>query len=286
MTDAALYHEELLDLERQVEAVIRDVDASYQQTAAGVSSSGSGGREGGYANSPSARAAAFAKAQDLLRRVNRLLQQLRAEMRLLDDAERDVYEAHASAHARKAELLRAQVQQSKERAARSTAVAVAAAVSESLASGPRNASASGASFRAVESVAGALWSPREGVDADVEGGEGPAMSSRAEARHAATRINALQHSTLQSLGLSERMLNETETVGNEAATKLRAQTEQIRQANDMLEEMHSELGRVSAELKRFMRQIARDRLIIFFAVTILVCIITIVVLEALKHRQK
>ncbi|KAG5482146.1 hypothetical protein CUR178_06005 [Leishmania enriettii] len=283
MTDAALYHEELLDLEQQVEAIIRAVDAPFQQAAA-VAANDSDGREGGNVNSSCARAAAFTKAQDLLRRLNRLLQQLRVEMRLLDGEERDVYEAHANAHAGVVESLRVQVQQSKERAIRNTAAPGAAPVAGSSPQIPRGASASGAPFRAVEGVAGVVWSLREGVDIDAGGEDYPVMSNRAEARHAATRINEVQQSTLQSLGRSEKLLNVTETLGNEAATKLRAQTEQIKQTNDTLEEMHSELGRASAELKRFMRQMARDRLIIFFAITIVVCIIIIVVLAALRHK--
>ncbi|CBZ25394.1 conserved hypothetical protein [Leishmania mexicana MHOM/GT/2001/U1103] len=274
MTDAALYHEELLDLEKQVEALPLDVRAPRQQAAAGVgsssSSNGAGRGEGGNVNSSSARAAMFAKAQDILRRLSRLLQQLRVEMRLLDGAERGVYEAHASEHARKIASLREWVQQSKERAAQSTAASMAVATCAVPSQGQRRT--------------GVHWPLREGDNDDAEGEDAPLMSNRAEARQAATRINEVQHSTLQSLGRSEKLLNETQTLGHEAATTLRAQTEQIKQTAAELDEMRSELGRASTELKCFMRRMARDRLVICCAIAIVVCIIITVVLAVLKHK--
>lgn len=278
MTDAALYHEELLDLEQQVEVILSSMGAARQPgpSSSPAAPAGSGGG-GAPSSSSSARAATFSKAQDHLRRMNRLLQQLRVEVRLLDGAERDVYEAHAGAHAKTVASLRERVQQCKERAAQSTAAAVAAAVSSSQPN---------AGFHPVEGGAGVVWSPREGGDGDdgADGGDGPVMANRAEARQAASRIHDVQHNTLQSLGRSEKLLNETETLGTEAATTLRAQTEQIKQTNQELDEMHSEIGRASTELKSFMRRMARDRLIIFFLIAIVVCIIIIVILAVLKHK--
>ncbi|CAG9572263.1 putative Qa-SNARE protein [Leishmania major strain Friedlin] len=275
MADAVLYHKELLDLEQQVEALPLDVRAPHQPATAGVgssSSSGTGRGGGGNVNSSSARAATFAKAQDILRRLNRLLQQLRVEMRLLEGEERGVYETHASAHAKKIASLREWVQQSKERAAQSTAASMAVATAASSSQGQRST--------------GVHWPPREGDNDEAEGGDGPVMSNCAEARQAATRINEVQHSTLQSLGRSEKLLNETETLGHEAATTLRAQTEQIKQTTVELDEMRSELGRASTELKCFMRRMALDRLIICFVIVILVCIIITVVLAVLKHKRR
>ncbi|KAK7195094.1 Qa-SNARE protein [Novymonas esmeraldas] len=269
MADAALYHEELLDLERQVDTLLADVDARHSSVG------------GGNVNATAARAAVFAKAQDTLRRLSRHLQQLRVEVRLLDGEERDVYEAHAGEHARRIASLRERVQQVKERAAQSTIAAATAAASSS---GVGGGGAAG-QFERVEGGAGVMWSPREDGDAR-DGEDGPVVANRMEARQAATRINEVQQSTLQSLGRSEKLLNETETLGNEAATTLRAQTEQIKRTNDELDEMHSELGRASTELKSFMRRMARDRLIIFFVIAIVVCIIVIVILAVVKHTLK
>ncbi|CAD2221738.1 Qa-SNARE protein [Angomonas deanei] len=124
-----------------------------------------------------------------------------------------------------------------------------------------------------------VWSPTEG--GEEEAGADP---SRVEARHAAGRINTIQHQTLQSLGNTETMLNETETVGQEAAVTLRKQTEQIEKTNEGLEEMHGEIGRAGKELKGFMRRMARDRIIIFFSIAIVVCLIVVVILAVLKHK--
>ncbi|GET87595.1 hypothetical protein, conserved [Leishmania tarentolae] len=274
MTEAFAYHEELLDLERHLEGLPLDVHTLHQQTTAGVGSSGSngGGRGGGGGNvtSSDARAAMFATAQDILRRLNRLLQQLRVEIRLLDGEERGVYEAHTSEHARKISCLREWVQQSKERAAQSTAASMAATLPASFPQGQRST--------------GVPWSPRESDKGDTEEGDGLVISNRGEARQMATRINKMQHSILQSLGHSEKLLNETETLGNEAATRLRAQTEQIKQTNADLDEMHSELARASTELKCFMRRMARDRLILCFAIAIVLCLIITGVLAVLKHK--
>ncbi|CAM37849.1 putative Qa-SNARE protein [Leishmania braziliensis MHOM/BR/75/M2904] len=278
--DAALHHEELLDLEQQVEALLLDMDVPHQQTAAGVGSSSGGGGGRGDVSSSSARAAAFAKAQDILRRLSRLLQHLRVEIRLLDDEERDVYEAHASEHARRIASLRSWAQQRKENAVKRTAAAV------SLAQGQHSTGSSGIHFRAVEGGAGILWSPHEGGNDDPDRGDDSATSNRTEAHQTAARISEVQHRILQSLGHSEKLLNETETLGNEAATTLLVQTEQIKRTNAELDEMRSELELVSVELKSFMRRMARDRLIIFFVITIVVCIIVIVVLAVLKHKWR
>lgn len=263
MSDAALYHEELQDLEQQVELILAEVSGQLEQSSSSTHT----------INATTARSSKFAKAQDLLRRLNRLLQQLRVEVRLLDGAERSVYEGKATEHVRKIASLKERVQQCKERAAQN-ATAAAAVNNTNAAPG------GGVGFRAVEGGSGVVWSPREGDD---EGGDGPVMSNRGEARSAAGRINEVQQSTLQSLGQSEKLLNETETLGTEAATTLRGQTEQIKHTNEELDEMHGEIGRASTELKSFMRRMARDRLVIFFVIAIVVCIIVIVVLAVVKH---
>lgn len=266
MSDAALYHEELVDLEQQVELILADVDSQLKQSSSGPS------RSSNNVNVVTAQTAKFAKAQDSLRRLNRLLQQLRVEVRLLDGEERNLYEAKAREHAKKIASLKERVQQSKERAAQNAAAAAS--------------SGNSANFRSVDGGGGAVvWSPREGGDEDDgnNNGDGLLMSNRLEARQAAGRINEVQQNTLQSLGHSEKLLNETETLGTEAATTLRAQTEQIKHTNEELDEMHGEIGRASTELKSFMRRMARDRLVIFFVIAIVVCVIVIIVLAIVKH---
>ncbi|KPI82966.1 putative Qa-SNARE protein [Leptomonas seymouri] len=267
MSDAALYHEELVDLQQQVESILAEVDGQLKQTSGGSN-----------VNAIAARSAKFAAAQDLLRRLNRHLQQLRVEVRLLDGEERRVYEGKSTEHARSIASLKERVQQCKERAAQSAAAAAAA-----------GSSGNNAVYRSVEGGKAIAWSPREGADEEGDqrnDGDVPSMSNRHEVRQAAGRINEVQQGTLQSLGRSEKLLNETEALGTDAATTLRAQTEQIKSINEDLDEMHGEIGRASSELKSFMRRMARDRLIIFFAVAIVLCVIVIVVLAVVKHYIK
>jgi hypothetical protein len=275
MSDAALYNEELLDLEQQVESIIEEVDGQLKQAPQSEKT----------INALTARTAKFAKAQDHLRRMNRLLQQLRVEVRLLDGEERKVYEGKATEHAKRIASLKERVQQRKERATQSAAAAAAAATSASSSNNNNNTDDRGnGAYHSVEGGKGVVWSPREGAEGD--DGDTPAMSNRLEVRQAAGRINEVQQSTLQSLGHSEKLLNETETLGTEAATTLRAQTEQIKHTNEELDEMHGEIGRASTELKSFMRRMARDRLVIFFVIAIVVCIIVIIVLAVVKHYIK
>lgn len=137
------------------------------------------------------------------------------------------------------------------------------------ASAPSEKRSRGDGFPSPSSV----WSPREDAAVDKQG-----------ARSAALRIQDVQHGTLQSLSRTERLLNETETIGAEAATTLRTQTEQIKQTNVQLEEMNSEIGRAGQELKAFMRRMARDRIVITMAIAIVVCVIVIVVLAVLKNK--
>lgn len=280
MSDAALYHEELLDLEQQVESLMVEVDNQLNN----ASSHGGGSSSSSNVNALAGRTAKFAKAQDCLRRLNRLLQQLRVEVRLLDGEERKVYEGKATEHVKRISSLKERVQQCKERAAQAAAANAAAASS----SAPYDNHNSGA-YRSVDGGHGVVWSPREGGE-EGEGsnadGDAAAMSNRPAARQAAGRINEVQQNTLQSLGHSEKLLNETETLGTEAATTLRAQTEQIKHTNEELDEMHGEIGRASTELKSFMRRMARDRLVIFFVIAIVVCIIIIIVLAVVKHYVK
>ncbi|KAG5508170.1 hypothetical protein JKF63_05425 [Porcisia hertigi] len=288
MTDAALYHDELLDLERQLEAITFDANAPLQETGAviGGAVTGISSGEGGHVNAFAAHAAAVHKSKDVLRRLHRHLQQLQVEVRLLDGEERELYETRAREHASTIASLQARVQQGKTRFAQGTTHAAAGPSSSSSSSFQihRSARDSGANFRAVQGGAGVRWAPSEGDCDAAERGSGPVIANRAEARQAATRINEIQHSTLHSLVHTEKLLNETESLGNGAATMLQAQTEQIRRTNAELDEIHSELGLASRELKGFMRRMARDRLIIVFSIAIVVCLIITLFLAILRRK--
>lgn len=283
MGDAAIYHEELNGLEQQLH---QDLDEILVH---GPSMTGA------------ARATHLSKLQDGVRRLHRLLQQLRVETRLLDGNEKEVYESKAAAHTQAIASLKERLQETRGKvmlmaASSNTMGGPSPALdsqqhqdyqqqkqySKDNSESPIKRGGGVTTTPAAAAVAATPWTPTEAPERE----ESAAMpqTTRLAAQQTATRIQEVQGSTLQSLGRSEKLLNETEVLGNEAATTLRIQTEQIQRVNEELDEMHDDIGRAGKELKAFMRRMARDRLVIFFAIAIVVCIIIIVVLAVLKHH--
>lgn len=268
MSDAALLHEDLLSLEEDTRRLLQRL-------------------EDGSASGGEARSGAITAAQGHLGRITKLQHQLRVEARrVADPAEQKDFEAKVRRHNEVVNELKSRLVACRTR----TTTAAAAAATTTTTTTTTTAVAAGAPVKIVSSVepagesalfrdpqssAGTAWSPRE--DASADDGKG-------QAREVATRIQSVQVSALASLQQTQRLLHETETMGNEAGTTLQRQTEQIQQTNDQLDEMGSELGLAKKELKAFMRRMARDRIIIFFAIVIVLCIIAIVVLGIIKAK--
>lgn len=277
MSDAQLYHEELLDQENQLETNVQKLEtAAAAASGAGVNSSTSYGTHNALLEQ-------YNKCQAAISRLQKTYAQYRMELRLLDGTEQETFHQHGVTHQKRMAALRQRVEAHRAAACASpfqnrTSASANADGSNDHASNPTGASPDTYSSNLKDGTY-SVWSPAEGADSR----EHP---SRLEARGAAGRIQSTQHETLKSLGNTERLLCETETTGQDAATTLRKQTEQIEVTHANLEEMDSDLHRAGKELKGFMRRMARDRIIIFFCIAIVCCLIAIVILAVLKHTLK
>ncbi|RNF01863.1 putative Qa-SNARE protein [Trypanosoma conorhini] len=184
----------------------------------------------------------YNKAQDFMKRLHKTHQQFKVEVRLLEGNEQDVYEKKGQMHLFRINQLKGELQSKK--------------VEETLVGASRE---------------NTVWSPTS-----------PRNDGKDAARAVAQRVNTIQTSTLGSLAMTERLLNDTETVGVDASAKLRGQTEQIQQVNGNLDELDSEVDRAKKELAAFVRRMMTDKIIICFSVLILIGIIVIVVLKVTK----
>ncbi|KAF8290052.1 putative vesicle transport v-SNARE protein [Trypanosoma cruzi] len=184
----------------------------------------------------------YNKAQDIMKRLHKTHHQFKVEVRLLEANEQEVYEKRGQIHLLRINQLKMDLQSKK--------------VEETPFSAARENS--------------------------VFSSNSPSNDGKDEARAVARRVNTIQTSTLGSLAMTERLLNDTETVGIDAAAKLRSQTEQIQRVNENLNELDSDVNRAKKELTAFIRRMMTDRIIILFSVLILIGIITIVVLKVTK----
>ncbi|EAN90214.1 hypothetical protein, conserved [Trypanosoma cruzi] len=184
----------------------------------------------------------YNKAQDIMKRLHKTHHQFKVEVRLLEGNEQEVYEKRGQIHLLRINQLKMDLQSKK--------------VEETPFSAARENS--------------------------VLSSNSPSNDGKDEARAVARRVNTIQTSTLGSLAMTERLLNDTETVGIDAAAKLRSQTEQIQRVNENLNELDSDVNRAKKELTAFIRRMMTDRIIILFSVLILIGIITIVVLKVTK----
>ncbi|EPY24854.1 vesicle transport through interaction with t-SNARE 1 [Strigomonas culicis] len=268
MSDAQLYHEELLDQEGQLEANVEKLEA------AAAAASGVGVNSAAIHGAHHTLLELFNKCQAALARLQKTYAQYRMELRLLEGEAQQTHQQHSTAHQQRLTRLRQRVEGQRAAACRTPFQLASAA-----GGGPEPAAGAASATGEGRDGAYSVWSPAEGAD----GREDP---TRLEARGAACRIQSTQQETLQSLGNAERLLCETETTGQEAAATLRRQTEQIEVTHANLTEMDSDLHRAGKELKGFMRRMARDRIIIFFCIAIVVCLIIIVILAVIKHTLK
>ncbi|ORC87819.1 putative transmembrane protein [Trypanosoma theileri] len=186
----------------------------------------------------------YNKAQDYMKRLHKTHHQFKVEVRLLDGNEQEVYEKRSQMHLRTINQLKEELQSKR-----------------------------------IENISLSAPNLNSGWSSGLEKNDG-----KDEARAAAARINTIQGSTLESLAMTERLLNETETVGTGAATTLRVQTEQIQRVNDNLDELDSDVNRAKKELNAFIRRMMTDKIIICFSILIVIGIIVIIVLKVVKKK--
>ena len=186
----------------------------------------------------------YNKAQDILKRLNKTFHQFKVEVRVLEGSDQQVYEKKSAQH-------NATINQLKEQLTAKRAEA--------------NAPASPAAASPTGSPGAA--------------GDGRRGDGKDEARSATKRIERTQNDALAALTRSEKVVDETEVIGNDAANTLRKQTEQIKKMNDDLDQLDSEVNRAKKELNAFIRRMMTDKIILCFALLIVIGIIVIVVLK-------
>jgi DNA repair exonuclease SbcCD ATPase subunit len=221
-SDVAMYDEELKGLEDQLSDLLRAVDRLSGEQ----------------------RLDKYNRAQDVLKRLNKVYHQFKVEIRLLEGNEQSVYEKKSAAHTKVITELKESVQNKRSEA--------------NAAGGDAGGSPSG-------SPNGAAGGRRnDGKD---------------EARSKVRNIEKTQKQTIESLTTTEQLINETETVATDAAAKLQKQTDDIRKMNENLDQLDSDVNRAKKELNVFIRRMMTDKIILCFAVLVVVGIIVIVVMK-------
>mmetsp|Transcript_11865 Transcript_11865/g.13669 ORF Transcript_11865/g.13669 Transcript_11865/m.13669 type:complete len:251 (+) Transcript_11865:57-809(+) len=188
----------------------------------------------------------YNKAQDILKRLNKTFYQFKVEVRLLEGQEQGVYDKKSQAHNKIIQDLKEQLQQKR---------------------------ADGGSM----SAAGGDASNGSPTSATTPGGR--RNDGKDDARATAGRIQTTQKKTIESLTETEKLINESENIGTDAVGKLQSQTNQIRQMNDNLDQLDSDINRAKKELNAFIRRMMTDKIILCFAVLVVIGIIVIVVLK-------
>jgi hypothetical protein len=186
------------------------------------------------------------KAADIIKKIGKTYHQFKYELRLLEGTEQAAYEKKAQEHQQTIQQLKTKLTQKRGE------------------SGPASPITPG--------------SPKGGAGGGGDGaGDGRKNDGLDDARVQKNRIAKTQKGTLDSLQRTEEMINQSEDVGNQAATTLKNQTEQIKQANEKLDVIESQVDKAKTELNAFIRRMMTDKIIICFAVLVIVGIIVIVV---------
>lgn len=185
----------------------------------------------------------YSKATELLKRINKTFHLFKVEVRMLDGADQAVYEKKSAEHNTTISQLKDQLNQKRAEV---------------------NSSGGG----------GAAGSPTTPGSPGGARGDG-----KDEARAATQRISKTQNKTLESLKMTEQLVSESETIGNDTAKTLQKQTQQIRNINENLDQLDSEVNRAKKELNAFIRRMMTDKIILCFAVLIIIGIIVIVVVR-------
>eukprot|EP00760_Papus_ankaliazontas_P037688 PhM_4_TR8696/c0_g1_i1/m.61612 len=196
----------------------------------------------------SARAERYNKAQEKLKDIGRVLHQFNIDLRTITDAsDKALYQKKSRVHTDTIASLRS---------------------------------------RLVELKNAGLQEEDGGAGGAGGGGRGNGeASNKGEARKMAKNITDIQNSALESLKRSEAITTDTERIGAEAATDLRQQTEQIKQINEKLDELESHVQRAQRELNAFIRRMATDKLILAFALLIVICIIAGIAMKLTKGKD-
>jgi SNARE protein len=105
---------------------------------------------------------------------------------------------------------------------------------------------------------------------------------KGEARNVKKSIQDTQSKALEALARAEATVQQTQDVGNEAATNLAGQTDQMRRMNETLDQLDSEVGRAKKELNAFVRRMMTDKIIICFGLLLVVGIAIFVIMKVVN----
>lgn len=120
---------------------------------------------------------------------------------------------------------------------------------------------------AAASVGGAA-APESGGDA-----------VRGEAHAIGKRIADTQDATINILKRSAATVEQTKEIAEDATTTMAKQTEQMKRTNEKLDKLDSDVDRAKSEVNAFMRRMMTDKIIICFALLLLIAIIAVIVLR-------
>lgn len=213
----------------------------------------------------------FEKLQQQLKKINNLYHDLSVEVRLLDSpADQKVFEEKSQAHNAKIKKLREEL--SKKRSE------IHSQQSGGSSGGGNGGATSGTSNRGDTNNLGSSNGNNEPTD----NGRNPANR---EAHEVKDRIAKTQNKTLGTLDDAERILLATEDTAAEATAKLKSQTEQMRKINEDLDQLDSEVERAKKELNAFIRRMMTDKILICFAILVVLGIILVVVFNFVIKKK-
>lgn len=183
------------------------------------------------------------KAADLVKKIGKVYHQYKYELRMLEGSEQTIYEKKAQEHQSAIQKLKSQL--TAKRAEAPTAGA-------------------GGGAGGAGGAAGGFERKNDGKD---------------EARASTQRIAKTQDNTIESLKRTANLVDESENIGNEAATTLKKQGDQMRENLEKLDVIEGQVDKAKAELNAFIRRMMTDKIILCFAVLIVIAIIVVVVLK-------
>lgn len=209
---------------------------------------------------------AFEKVQKDMKKINSLYHDLSVEVRLLDSpSDQRTFETKAQEH-------NAKIKKLKEEITKKRSEIHAQPASPSGGGGGASSGAASGGQRAATYETN-------------EQGEGYNPAKR-EAHETKDRIARTQNKTLATLDDAEKTLIATEDTAADATAKLQAQTDQMRKINDDLDQLDSEVERAKKELNAFIRRMMTDKILICFAILVLLGIVLIVVFNFVIKKDE
>eukprot|EP00744_Colponema_vietnamica_P005720 GILI01008356.1.p1 GENE.GILI01008356.1~~GILI01008356.1.p1 ORF type:complete len:275 (-),score=65.76 GILI01008356.1:200-1024(-) len=219
------------------------------------------------------RVETFDKLQQQIKKINNLYHDLSVEVRLLDSA------ADQKAFGEKVESYNAKIKKLREEMTKKRSEIHSQ-------QGGGGGGGGGATTNGSRSDNTINSSSNRNNDRDAneptDNGRNPANR---EAHEVKDRISKTQNKTLSTLDDAERVLLSTEDTAAEATAKLKAQTEQMKKINEDMDQLDSEVERAKKELNAFIRRMMTDKILICFAILVILGIVLVVVFNFVIKKK-